>query len=56
MAGGRELGTGSIKGIIAVIFGQLCLYGIGVKGTHFKKPLKTNEGQKTSTFYLAFTS
>lgn len=51
--GGKRLG---IKRVIAVTVGHLCLYAIGRKGTHFKKSLKTNEGQKTSTFYLAFTS
>lgn len=51
--GGKRLG---LRSVIAVIVGQLCLYAIGRKGSHFKKSLKTNEGQKTSTFYLAFTS
>lgn len=51
------MGTGSIKGITAVILGQFCLYGADVKGTHyFKKPLNTNKDQKDNTFYLAFTS
>lgn len=41
------MGTGSIKSIMAAIWGQLYLYGMDIKITHyFKKPLKTNEGHR----------
>lgn len=41
--GGKRLG---IKSVIAVTVGQLCLYAIGRKGTHFKKSLKPMKVKK----------
>lgn len=45
--GGKRLG---IKSVIAVTVGQLCLYAIGRKGTHFKKSLKPMKVKKQVLF------
>lgn len=48
-----EMGTRTMKSIMAGIWGQLYSC-VDTDGTHcFKKSLKTNGAQKDNTFYLA---